>query len=248
LDELAFFAFLMVFLRCSAMFLSAPFFSAQNVPVTVRVLTTVSVSAALTMAIQPNVGPLPSSMWDLIGSALRELVAGLLIGSLVSLAMEAMTIAGNIMDLQTGLGSGRVQNPLNGVQSTLISHLKAMLSITIFLCLDAHHQLILAFVGSYRAFPSFGQIEPNLVHLLSETMMLALQIAAPVMGVSLVVDASLGLLARAVPQMMAMQVGMPAKIGVGLSTVALGLPVTVIGVNTAVGAALNAIHKIFTSS
>lgn len=245
MTELALFAFLMVFLRCSALFLSAPFFSAQNVPLMVRILTCLSVSAALTFAIQPKIGPVPQSMWELAGSALREILAGLLIGSVVTLAMQAMTIAGNIMDLQTGLGSGRVQNPLNGVESTLLSHLHSMLAMVIFVCIDAHHLLIQAFANSYNTFPRFGEIEPNLVNVLTQTMMLALQIAAPVMGVSLIVDAALGLLARAVPQMMAMQVGMPAKIGVGLSVVALGLPMTVMGVNAAVGMALNAIHQIF---
>ncbi len=245
MTEVALFAFLMVFLRCSALMLSAPFFGAQNIPVTVRILTCAAVSAALTVAIQPKIGPVPESLGALVGCAGREVLAGLLIGSLVSLAMEAMTIAGNIMDMQTGLGSSRILNPLNGVQSTLLSHLKTMMATTIFVCIDAHHQVIQAFADSYKTFPSFGNIEPNLMHLMTVTSMLALQIAAPVMGVSLIVDASLGLLSRAVPQMMAMQVGMPAKVGVGLATVALGLPITVMGVNTAVGEAITAIHKIF---
>jgi flagellar biosynthetic protein FliR len=223
LTEVGLFAFLMVFLRCSAMFLSSPVFGAQNSPLLVRIFTGVAVSAALTTLIQPKIGPLPDSMWALVFAATRELLAGLLIGSLVSLSMQSLTIAGNIMDLQTGLGSSHVLNPLNGVQSTLLSHLKSMLAIVVFLCIDAHHLLIQAFAASYGVFPTFGNIEPNLVRVLGQMFMLSIQIAAPVLAVSLIVDASLALLSKAVPQMMAMQVGMPAKIGVGLATVSLGL-------------------------
>jgi flagellar biosynthesis protein FliR len=245
LTELTFYAFLLVFLRCSAMFLTSPVFSAQNAPLMVRIFTGVSVSAALTTVVQPKIGPLPQSMWDLVGAAGKELMAGILIGSMVTLAMQALTIAGAIMDLTSGLGSSRVLNPLNGVESTVLSHLKSMLGLVIFLCIDAHHLLIRALVGSYNALPTFGAVEHGLLGVITQMSLLSLQIAAPVLAVGLIVDAALALLARAVPHLMAMQVGLPAKIGVGLATVALGLPITVLAVNTAVGSAFTTLHQLF---
>jgi flagellar biosynthetic protein FliR len=197
------------------------------------------------MAIRPPAEMLPHDLYGLVAAVGREAMAGILIGSFVNLALQALQMAGSFMDLQSGLGSSHVLNPLNGVQSTVLSQLKGMLAIVIFLAADGHHLLIAAFVRSYTVIPSIGQIQASFVGLLSTIMLISLQIAAPVMAVGFIVDAALALMVRAVPQMNVMHVGMPAKIGAGLAAVCLGLPIAVVGVNEAVGASMNALRPLF---
>jgi flagellar biosynthetic protein FliR len=245
LTEATLLSFLFVFVRCSAMLLSSPVFSAQNTPVNVRVLTTAAISAALTAAIGRSIGPLPNGMYELVIGIGREAIAGILIGTFVNLSMQAMQIGGSLMDLQSGLGSSHVLNPLNGVQGTVLSQLKAMLGIMVFLAADGHHALLAAFVRSYGVVPSVGQIEASFVGLIGSLFLISLQIAAPVMATGFVVDAALALMTRAVPQMQVMYVGMPAKIGAGLAAVSLGLPLTVAAVNSAMGASFNALKPLF---
>ena len=78
--------------------------------------------------------------------------------------------------------------------------------------------------------------------------MLGLQMALPATAVLLLVDVAFGLVARMVPQINIFMVGMPAKVIVGLMTVAMLLPVmslvvghilsgTVIGLNALMAAA-----------
>ena len=241
----ALFGFLLVFVRCSALFLTSPVFGAQNTPVHIRVLTTLAVSAALTFTLRPDMGQVPASLYGLVGALVREAFAGILIGSFVSFAMQTLSVAGSLMDLQTGLSSSHAINPISGGQSTLISQFKTMLGIVIFLCADFHHVLIGAFVQSYKVIPSVGAVEQSLVGLIGRIFLIGVQIAAPVMGVGFLVDAALGLLSRAVPQVQAMHVGLPAKIGAGLATIALGLPVTVVGVKVAVAASMLALKPLF---
>ncbi len=62
IDASLLFGFLLVFVRCSAMLLSSPVFGAQNTPVHIRVLTTLSISAALTAVLKPNLGAVPDNM------------------------------------------------------------------------------------------------------------------------------------------------------------------------------------------
>jgi flagellar biosynthetic protein FliR len=243
--EAAFFAFLLVFLRCSAMFLTCPVFGAGNTPLQVRIFTGVAVSAALAVAIRPQLGPLPAGMYELVCAGCRELLAGALIGIFTSLAIQTLQMAGGFMDLQTGLGSSRALNPLSGVESTVLSQLKSTLAVGVFLAADAHHLMIAAFVRSYHFLPSFGAIESSYVSLISQMLMLAIQIAAPVMAVGFLVDAALALMTRAVPQMQVMQVGMPAKVGVGIATVAVGLPMAVVGVNAALTACFHSLGSLF---
>jgi flagellar biosynthetic protein FliR len=204
-----------------------------------------AVSAALAVAVGKNIGQLPTDLYGIAASVCREAFAGILLGSFVNLSLQALQIAGSFMDLQAGLGSSHVLNPLNGVQSTVLSQLKSMLGIVVFLSADGHHMLLRAFVQSYHAMPTFGQVEVSFTTMITAMFMIALQIASPVMAVGFLVDAALALMTRAVPQMNAMHTGMPAKIGAGIAAVSLGLPLTVAGVGTAMNEGFGLLRKLF---
>jgi len=59
------------------------------------------------------------------------------------------------------------------------------------------------------------------------------------------VDAALGLIAKAVPQMQAFQVGIPAKVAMGIAALSLSLPPLVAAVTTGCEQATTLVHKIF---
>jgi flagellar biosynthesis protein FliR len=75
--------------------------------------------------------------------------------------------------------------------------------------------------------------------------LLAIQIAAPVLGVSLVIDAALGVMAKAVPQMPVFLVGIPAKTALGLMAVALTLPALTGAVSNGIQLALQNLTPVF---
>lgn len=249
LDESTIYAFLLVFIRCSAMMLSAPVFSGSTIPTQVRVFSCMAVAGSLTAVLQPRVGPLPTSLAGLAISAGGEAIAGVLIGSLMNLVMQAAQIAGSLIDLQIGLGLSQVLNPISGTSVTVVAQFKSMLAVVIFLTANAHHFMIQALVESYRQ----GGVNPltllgvehGIVVLLGAMSMLALQIAAPVMAVSLVVDAALGLISKAVPQMQALPVGIPAKLAAGMIALAFSLPPLVAGVTNGCGMVAGVIHHMF---
>lgn len=245
MTEAAMLAFLLVFVRASATLMVAPMFGAQNTPLPVRIFTTLAIAGALTVAVRPKLGPLPATMHELIMSVLMEAGAGLLLGGMVNLSMQAITIAGNISDLQSGLSMSQVMNPLNGISSTVLGQFKTMLGLVVFLAADAHHLLIQAFVRSYDVAPSLERAQAELVPLIGHTFVLGIQIAAPVMAVGFLVDASLGLVGRAVPTLQPAQLGAPVKLIAAILAVSIGLPTTVMAVTTAVRAGLTAAGHVF---
>lgn len=247
MTEAALYAFLLVFLRCSAMLVSSPVFGAQSTPLPVRIWTTVALAGALTMIVQPGIGRMPADAWLFVMAVLQEIAIGVLIGSFLTLALQAAQVAGAFMDLQVGLGMSQTLNPLNGVSVTVLAQFKFMLAVVVFLSLNGHHLAIEAVLRSYQDAPALGlhsltALKDGLLTLVTSIFLLALQISAPVLGVTLVVDAGLGIVNRAVPQMQAIQVGMPAKVGIGLLGVAIGLPALTAGVNAAVNSALTALR------
>ena len=249
LDEATLFAFLLVFVRCSAMLLASPIFGGPATPPHVRVFTCVCIAGALTVVLQPQIGPIATSIPGLALAVIGEAIAGLLIGALISLVLQACQMAGSMLDLHVGLGMSQTLNPISGVSVTVISQFKYMLGMVIFLSANAHHLMIQALVDSYNHAPALttnmAAIQTGVVSFLGSMSLLAVQIAAPVTAVSLIVDAALGLIAKAVPQMQALQVGMPAKVAMGIGALSLSLPPLVAAVTGGCEQATKLVHHIF---
>jgi flagellar biosynthesis protein FliR len=249
LDAAFVFSFLCVFVRCSAMFLSSPVFGSQSTPIYVRVMTCLAISGALTLALGQKVGPPPPDLYSFVMAIAHEVVAGLLIGVFMSFVLQAAQMAGALIDAQMGLGMSQILNPINGVSSTVISQFKYFLSVVVFLSLNGHHLMLQAFAKSYGDMPGLSMeklpaMQEGLVSLMGQLSLLSLQMAAPVLGVSLVVDAALGIINKAVPQVQVMQVGMPAKIVIGMVALGVGLPAIVAGVNTGVESATDSLLRL----
>lgn len=224
------------------MLLVSPMFGAQNTPVQVRIFTTLSIAGALTLALKPAIGPPPVELYAFAAAILKEALAGILIGLFMSLILQAAQMAGAIVDMQMGLSMSQALNPITGVAVTVISQFKFMLALLIFLSINAHHHMIIAFARSYQTMPplsydSIPALKVGIASLVGDLCLMALQMACPVLAVSLIVDAGLGIVNKAVPQMQAMLIGLPAKMIMGMLALSLGLPAMITTVSHGVDAA-----------
>jgi len=242
-DEPTLYAFLMVFVRAGAMMMSTSVLGGQ-VPPMLRVFAAGAVAVALTPVVMPHIGPPPAVLADLLLAVGREAVAGLLLGFLLQLVVLAFQQAGAIMDLQAGFATSQVLTPVTGLTTTVLANFKSLLAVVLILLLDGHHVALRAFAQSYAVSPTFGLHDPaawaaSLVALVATFGWLALQIATPVAGVSIIIDAAAGLANKAVPQMQVFLVILPVKVFAGVVTLGLGLPLAVAavqqGVSTAFG-------------
>lgn len=248
IDAALFWSFMVVFIRCSAMLLSSPVLTGQHTPVNVRVAISMALSAALVFAVQPKVGEVPQDIYTLTISIAQEALVGLIIGLFITVAFSIFQMAGSFMDMQVGLSSSQVMNPVDGHQSTLLSQFKYMLAMAVFLSMGGHQLLLRAFVQSYEVVPPMGSlhvqaIQANLVSLIGQVLLIGIQIAAPVAAVGFIIDAALGFVNKSVPQFPAMIVGMPAKVIMGLLTLSIALPAMVSGVQSGVEIAANSLWQ-----
>ena len=245
-------AALLVFVRIGAALISAPGFSSNSIPAHIRIVVGCALAGALTSVVRSHVAPVPPDMAGLLGQVITEAATGILIGMTLHLAIQAAGIAGTFLDAQVGLSMSQVMNPIDGVPVSILGQFKSMLAVVIFLSLDAHHLLFGALVRSYDTPPltldSLPAILSGVQSLMGMALMTAIKIAAPALGATLLVDAALGVLSRAVPQIQPLQIGMPAKIGAGLLAVAFGLPALVGGVSFGVDAAGTMLGHIFSAA
>lgn len=248
LDAPFLYAFFIVFVRCSAMLLAAPVFGGAGLPVKIRVFISLAMAGSLAAVLHPQPGDLPTSLWAAGLAVANEAAIGLIIGTLVSLALTAAQMAGSLMDLQIGLSMSHVMNPATGTPSTILAQYKHMLAIVVFLCANGHHLLLGALARSFEAAPVFTFAHVQALHqsgltLFGQMAMLSIQIAAPVAGVSILVDTAFGIVNKAVPQMPIFIVGMPAKILAGLVALSVSLPALTVAVRQGVEYGLDAVWR-----
>lgn len=166
---------------------------------------------------------------DYIIIALQETATGMLLGFVSTMLFSAVTIAGQIFDVQIGFASATLFDPSQGQAESLTASLQSLLFTLYFLGVNGLDGLMLAVMNSYQFVPighlnlhqGFWQV---LTGIFGTTMDLAVQFAAPLIAALLLTDITFAFLSRAVPQMNVFVVELPAKLFVGLSMFAVVMP------------------------
>jgi flagellar biosynthetic protein FliR len=186
------------------------------------------VVAFLLVNVVPVTQPLGTDPYLLALLIGKEAMIGFVIGFVVRLMVVAVQAAGEIISLQSGFAFARVVDPGFGQQTTVLDQFHYLLAMMIFFAMDAHHMLIAALVRTFQELPlgaaSFS--EGTLGYLVASTgkvFALGLRIGAPVIVALLLIEVSLGLLSRLIPQMNIFVEGLPLKVFITLTLIALSL-------------------------
>ena len=213
------------------MLFSSPLF-AGTVPPRIRIFYGAIFSLAITPAIKQFQPEIPQDMYGLLAAIAAEIAVGLIIGMCIQMLLISAQMAGSFLDMQFGLSSVQLFNPSLGSVSSILGQMKFMLALVLFLQLDGHHLMIRALVESYQITPHFetanlGALHTAILGLASKMFMIALQMAAPAAAVAVIIDAAAALINKAIPQMQVYFVSAGVKSGLGILTLAFGLPVIV---------------------
>ena len=196
---------LMVFLRVSAMLSVFPIFSAANFPVQLR-LALGALIAGLVSPNLPHTFVLPHDFIGVVGVMAVEVCAGLAFGFASKMIFYALDMAGAIIGSEIGLQLPPSMNPMSGAQVTAPSTILYYLAAMLWLSLDMHHWMLVGIVKTYTYLPigAAHMSEAFMMDMISrssQTFVIAVQLAAPVMAVSFIVSLVFSVLGRAVPQM-----------------------------------------------
>lgn len=228
--------FALLFCRATAMLLVAPLF-ANGTPVQIRVYMG-ALLAITTQAVHNPFKTMPDTVWTLAGWVGNEILVGLVIGLMIQWLLLAFQTAGAFLDLQLGMATFQMFNPALDSPTTILGQFKFTLAMVIFLMLNGHHQMLMAFWTSYEIAPRFSpdnwrQIAQVLIVYLSHLFGLAIQVAAPAAATTIIVDAAAGFVNKAIPQMQVYFLTAGLKNAVGIIAISVGLPVTVAAVRHA---------------
>lgn len=219
----------MVLVRVSTFFVLVPFMSFRNIPTLLKVGTAALVSFLVFNTLSPETFEIPGGPVSFFYLAAGEAVVGLILGFCVFLAFASIRIAGQFIDLKMGLLMASVFDPQYGSPVTLTGQFYYYLALVYFFIINGHHNLLATLAASFR-------LVPVGLHLFREPLMwgildfffwmflLAFQVALPVTGVLLLVDISMGLIGKTMPQLQVFILGMPVKIGAAMLTIIFLLP------------------------
>lgn len=220
-------AVLLMSVRLGALFILAPVFGAAAVPVRVRTLLALGLSAALVAGL-PQPAPVPVLA---AGPLAVAMFSEALLGAAMALGLHtvfaAFQFAGKLLDVQVGFNLGSVLDPVTRAQSPLLGSALHHLALVLFFLLDGHHMLMRALAYSLHKQP-LGSLPRDwglapFVDLFGAMFIFGLTLVAPVVVALLLMDVGLGVLSRSIPQLNVFTIGIPAKITVGLLLLAATL-------------------------
>ena len=221
--------FLLVLLRVSALLVVAPIFGHRNWQARSKVGLAFLVSILLFPMVAEQTVELPAGVFAYAALMVREVLMGVVLGFTVLLLFVGIQFAGQLAGLQMGFGIVNVIDPQSANQISIIGQFLNILAILLLLTINGHHMILSALVTSFETIPLGGVsfhdgVMMKLIAVTAQVFVIAIKISAPVLIALFLVTASMGVLARTVPQMNVFMVGFPVQIAVGMAALVLSLP------------------------
>lgn len=214
-----------IFLRIGAMMALIPAFGEQSVPARVKLGLALAFTAIVTPAIAPS--SIPDGNLGVLAVGLAETLTGLYLGMMLRLFVIALQVAGSVAAQSTSLSQlfgGAGTDPLPAMGHVLVIGGLALATI-----MGLHVQIAKFMINSYALVP-IGQVIPTdvvsqagLVEI-SNAFGLGFTLAAPFVIASLLYNVILGVINKAMPQLMVAFVGAPAITAGGLILLMLSAP------------------------
>lgn len=210
----------LVFVRISGLLMAAPFFGQESFSVRVRVLFGVVLAYSMTGLVAQPLDPWILHSFGFMAAIGVEAVTGLLLGFTAQFIFFAVQFAGEIIGFQMALGIAQIFDPLNGQNANPVGRLLSLSFLLVFVLIDGHHIVLEGLATSFEVVPlggaQFAETGPMLLGWTSEFFMSALRLAAPFMITIFLIDVTMGIFARLVPQANLFMLSLPLKIMAGL--------------------------------
>jgi flagellar biosynthesis protein FliR len=208
---------LLVCIRVSGLFIFAPIFSSQALPAKVKSVFLV----VLTVVLAPLAAGLPGSHVEVgLRSVLGELGVAALLGLSLAMLNELASLAGQLLGMQFSFSLVNLLDPNSEVQTPLLAQMLSLLEITVLLAAGLHRTIIAALLHTFVVVPLGSGLAPReiglpLVGMMSGVFLAALQLAAPVIAATLLVEIGIALMSRVSPQLPVLALTVPAKTAIG---------------------------------
>lgn len=219
---------LLILTRVSGLILTAPVFSSRAVPRRMKIALALTVSLLL-FPIVGGGAPADLTLARAVSGMLGELLIGAAMGLVLAAVGAGMEFAANLVGQQAGLSLAQVYDPTMNEETTPLGQIYGTVFFMAFLLLGGHRALLAALLDTFTITPllSFHLSSPAvdvLARVMTDAIILAVRLAAPVLLSMLLVTMAMGFVSRTMPQLNVLSVGFNIKAALllGLCGLTLG--------------------------
>jgi flagellar biosynthetic protein FliR len=223
--------FLLIVARMAALILTAPILSSTSIPGMARGGLIIFTSTVLLSMVRTMDYVIPSRALDYVMLIILEILIGLIMALMLQIIFSIFQVAGQVFSVQMGFGASTTYDPLAQVETPLIGQIYYLISILVFISVKGLQRIF--FTGLYQSFQAIkgwdlllypDYVKDMFITALAKLFGQAMIIAFPMMGTLLLISLTMGLLAKAAPQMNLLMIGFPIQITVGFIMIYLSAP------------------------
>ena len=221
--------FMMVCARLAGLVMFQPILGAMAIPMRVRVLLVIAMSALVTPFVH-FAGVLPDTPLGLAIALGGELLLGSLVGLVVAICFVGVQMGGTLIAQESGLAFGRIADPSTGESMAVLSAVYVQLTGVVYLIVGGHRAVLAVCLDTFETIPLLGETglakagAEMLVDALTVGGMVAIRVAAPAVLTLFLVNMALGFISRTVPQLNIVTIGFSLKALIGFVIMAISLP------------------------
>jgi flagellar biosynthetic protein FliR len=212
-------AALTIGVRLTGLMLFAPFFGSSVIPVRVKAIFVIALTALLFPSVERAIVVPTLAGWPML--IITEFMIGVGMGIATNLVFDAVQLTGQVLGVQMGYSLVNILDPQTQVDTTVIAVFYQSIVMLLFLRMDVHLWLLRAVGNSFLYLPPGtahinGLFTRAVFQVGGDIFGLGVQIAAPVLSATIAADVVLGLLGKASPQMQLMLLGPAVKSLLGI--------------------------------
>lgn len=218
----------LVFIRVGAMVFFLPGFGESYVPVRIKLALAMGLAVLVFPMIGPAIAVDPTSQNQVFGLIMTETLAGLFWGAVIRLILHTLQIAGAIISQATSLAQ-IFGGTVNTDAQPAMGHILVISGLALISVLGLHETYLTYVMNTYNVTPAGmllqgADIAAYSSHHIGKGFALAFQLAAAALTATLLYNIILGVINRAMPQLLVSFVGAPAITAGGLLMLYLMAP------------------------
>jgi flagellar biosynthetic protein FliR len=244
--------YFLVFTRIFMIMFTAPLISSEGIPAMAKVGLGLATSSLVFPMVLAQGWSVPATGLGYVALLVGEGIIGMVIGFFLQIAYAGFQTAGQFFAVQVGFSASTVFDPLSQEELPVLGQFYNLIAMFVFVVLAGLNRIFM--VGVYGSFLALNTVTlaragttfvQYLVGGLARLFQQALSLAMPIFGTLFVVSVTMGLLAKAAPQLNLMSMGFSVNILLAFFIMVLVLPILLSSFNGIIDASFRDLADIF---
>ena len=215
--------FLLVLARMAGMVLVNPVFGRKGLPMMVRMGLVLSLSLFVLPAAELQAVAVSGfTTFGMAEAIIKEVMMGLAIGYVFQMFFSMLYVAGDVLDTLFGFSMGKVMDPISGIQSSVFAQFINVFFFLYFFATGSHLLMVKIVAYTYEVVPVgvtgfvSNALLSYLINLFGSVFGMVIRLTLPFAAAEFVLEVTMGVLMKLIPQIQVFVINIQAKILLGL--------------------------------